>query len=104
MNRQVVPFGLLFKTTLGNGVTYDEASFKGSFGIADLTEEQIERMTLGEFVDTINAELLKGGEFGTKKRTPPTKKSIRRFDEDAGSGSNGLLRWKNDRGPEKQAF
>ena len=73
-------------------------AFKGALGIADLTEEQIERMTVGDFVDTINAELLKGGEFGTKKRTPPSQKSIRRFDEDQNSGSNGVLRWKNDRG------
>lgn len=73
-------------------------AFKGAFGVADLTEEQIEKMSLGEFVDTMNAELLKGGEFGTKKAQPLEKRSIKRFDEDQNSGSNGLLRWKNDRG------
>ena len=73
-------------------------AFRGAFGLADLTEEQIEKMTLGEFVDTINAELLKGSEFGTRKRAPLSKTSIRKYDEDGGSGSNGLLRWKNDRG------
>ena len=73
-------------------------AFKGAFGVADLSEEQIERMTLGEFVDTINAELLRGREFGTKKAQPLAKRSVRRFDEDQASGSNGLLRWTNDRG------
>ena len=73
-------------------------AFKGALGIADLTEEQIERMTVGDFVDTINAELLKGSEFGTKKQKPLEKRSIKRYDEDQTSGSNGLLRWKNDRG------
>ena len=73
-------------------------AFKGAFGVADLTEEQVENMSLGEFVDTINAELLKGSEFGTKKAKPIEKRSIKRFDEDDNSGSNGLLRWKNDRG------
>lgn len=73
-------------------------AFKGAFGVADLTEEQIEKMSLNEFVDTMNAELLKGGEFGTKKAQPLEKRSIKRFDEDQNSGSNGLLRWKNDRG------
>ena len=43
-------------------------AFKGALGIADLTEEQVERMTLGEFVDVINAELLRGGEFGKRRR------------------------------------
>ena len=73
-------------------------AFKGALGLADLTEEQIERMTLGEFVDAVNAELLKGSEFGTRKRAPLSKVAIRRYDETDGSGSNGLLRWKNDRG------
>ncbi len=73
-------------------------AFRGAFGLADLTEEQIEKMTLGEFVDTVNAELLKGSEFGTRKRAPLSKTSTRKYDEDGGSGSNGLLRWKNDRG------
>ncbi len=73
-------------------------AFRGAFGLADLTEEQIEKMTLGEFVDAVNAELLKGSEFGTRKRAPLSKTSIRKYDEDGGSGSNGLLRWKNDRG------
>ena len=73
-------------------------AFKGALGLADLTEEQIERMTLGEFVDAVNAELLKGSEFGTRKRAPLSKVAIRRYDETNGSGSNGLLRWKNDRG------
>lgn len=73
-------------------------AFKGALGLADLTEEQIERMTLGEFVDAVNAELLKGSEFGTRKRAPLSKTSIRKYDETDGSGSNGLLRWKNDRG------
>ena len=73
-------------------------AFKGALGVADLTEEQIEKMTLGEFVDTINAELLKGSEFGTRKRAPLAKSSVRAYDESDGSGANGLLRWKNDRG------
>ena len=55
-------------------------------------------MTIGEFVDAMNAELLRGREFGTKKQQPLEKKSIRRYDEDQGAGSNGMLRWKNDRG------
>ena len=73
-------------------------AFKGAFGVADLTDEQIDKMTLGDFVDAINAELLRGKEFGTKKAQPLEKRSIRRFDEDQNSGSNGMLRWKNDRG------
>lgn len=73
-------------------------AFKGAFGVADLTDEQIDKMTLGDFVDAINAELLRGKEFGTKKAKPLEKRSIRRFDEDQNSGSNGMLRWKNDRG------
>ena len=73
-------------------------SFKGALGIADLTEEQIEKMTIREFADTLNAELLKGSEFGAKKKTPPSRKSIRRYDEQTDSGSSGVLRWKNDRG------
>lgn len=73
-------------------------AFKNAFGVADLSEDQIENMTIGEFVDAMNAELLRGREFGTKKQQPLEKKSIRRYDEDQGSGSNGMLRWKNDRG------
>lgn len=73
-------------------------AFKGAFGVADLTDEQIDKMTLGNFVDAINAELLRGKEFGTKKAKPLEKRSIRRFEEDQNSGSNGMLRWKNDRG------
>lgn len=73
-------------------------AFKNAFGVADLTEQQIENMTIGDFVDAINAELLRGKEFGTKKQRPLEKKSIRRYDEDQNSGSNGILRWKNDRG------
>ena len=73
-------------------------AFKGAFGLADLTDEQVEKMTLEEFVDTINAELLSGREFGTKKKLPPSEKSVKRYDEAEGSGSNGLLRWRNDRG------
>ena len=73
-------------------------AFKGAFGVADLTNEQIDKMTLGNFVDAINAELLRGKEFGTKKAKPLEKRSIRRFEEDQNSGSNGMLRWKNDRG------
>lgn len=73
-------------------------AFKGAFGVADISDAQIDKMTVGEFVDAINAELLRGREFGTKKAVPLAKKSIRRFDEDQNSGSNGILRWKNDRG------
>ena len=73
-------------------------AFKGAFGLADLSDEQVERMTLAEFADAVNAELLKGGEFGTKKKIPPSERSVRRYDEAEGSGSNGMLRWKNDRG------
>ena len=73
-------------------------AFKGAFGLADLSDEQIEKMTLERFVDTINAELLSGREFGTKKKLPPSEKSVKRYDEAEGSGSNGLLRWRNDRG------
>lgn len=73
-------------------------AFKGAFGLADLSDEQIEKMTLEEFVDTINAELLSGREFGTKKKLPPTERSVKRYDEAEGSGSNGLYRFRNDRG------
>ncbi len=73
-------------------------AFKGAFGLADMTDAQIEKLTLGEFVDAMNAELLRGKEFGTRKATPPKEKSIRRYDEAEDSGSNGMLRWKNDRG------
>lgn len=73
-------------------------AFKGAFGLADMTDAQIEKMTLGEFVDAVNAELLRGKEFGTRKEVPLKEKSIRRYDEAEGSGSNGILRWKNDRG------
>ena len=73
-------------------------AFKGAFGLADLGEAQIEKMTLGEFVDAVNAELLRGKEFGTRKQAPLKEKSIKRYDEADGSGSNGVLRWKNDRG------
>lgn len=73
-------------------------AFKGAFGLADLGEAQIEKMTLGEFVDAVNAELLRGKDFGTRKEVPLEKKSIKRYDEAEESGSNGLLRWKNDRG------
>ncbi len=74
------------------------AAFKQALGIADLTEEQIEQMTLKDFADAMNAELLRGKEFGTRKARPLEKRSIRRYDEEDGSGSNGVLRWKNDRG------
>ncbi|MBR1921815.1 MAG: hypothetical protein IJ829_07445, partial [Kiritimatiellae bacterium] len=73
-------------------------AFKGAFGLADMADEQIERMTLGEFVDAVNAELLRGREFGTRKAVPLAKKSIKRYDEAQGSGSNGVLRWTRDRG------
>ena len=73
-------------------------AFKGAFGLADMTDAQIEKMTLGEFVDAVNAELLRGKEFGTRKQVPLKEKSIKRYDEAEGSGSNGVLRWKNDRG------
>lgn len=73
-------------------------AFKGAFGLADMTDAQIEKMTLGEFVDAVNAELLRGKEFGTRKQVPLKGKSIKRYDEANGSGSNGVLRWKNDRG------
>ena len=73
-------------------------AFKGAFGLADMTDAQIEKMTLGEFVDAVNAELLRGREFGTRKQVPLKEKSIRNYDEADGSGSNGVLRWKNDRG------
>ena len=63
-----------------------------------MTDAQIEKMTLGEFVDAVNAELLRGKEFGTRKQVPLKEKSIKRYDEADGSGSNGVLRWKNDRG------
>ena len=42
--------------------------FKGTFGLADLTDEQMERMTVEEFVDAVNAELLRGSEFGVRRR------------------------------------
>jgi len=74
------------------------AAFKGAFGLADMTDAQIEKLTLGQFVDAVNAELLRGKEFGTRKAMPLEKKSIKRYDEAQGSGSNGMLRWKNDRG------
>ena len=73
-------------------------AFKGAFGLADMTEAQIEKLTLGEFVDAVNAELLRGKDFGERKATPLREKSIRNYDEADGSGSNGMLRWKNDRG------
>jgi len=73
-------------------------AFKGAFGLADLGEAQIEKMTLGEFADAVTAELLRGKEFGTRKQVPLKEKSIKRYDEADGSGSNGVLRWKNDRG------
>jgi hypothetical protein len=73
-------------------------ALKGAFGVADLTDEQIEKMSLGEFVDAVNAELLRGKEFGTRKQRPLEKRSITRYDEDQGSGANGMLRWRNDRG------
>lgn len=73
-------------------------AFKGAFGLADMSDAQIEKLTLGEFVDAVNAELLRGKEFGTRKATPLKEKSIKRYDEADGSGSNGMLRWKNDRG------
>jgi len=73
-------------------------AFKGAFGLADMTDAQIEKLTLGEFVDAVNAELLRGKEFGTRKSAPLKEKSIKRYDEAEGSGSNGMLRWKNDRG------
>ena len=73
-------------------------AFKGAFGLADMTEAQIEKLTLGQFVDAVNAELLRGKDFGERKATPLREKSIRNYDEADGSGSNGMLRWKNDRG------
>ena len=73
-------------------------AFKGAFGLADMTDAQIEKMTLGEFVDAVNAELLRGREFGTRRRLSTRETSVRRYDEAEGSGSNGMLRWKNDRG------
>ena len=73
-------------------------AFKGAFGLADLGEAQIEKMTLGEFADAVTAELLRGKEFGTRKEVPLKEKSIKRYDDADGSGSNGVLRWKNDRG------
>ena len=73
-------------------------AFKGAFGLADLGEAQIEKLTLGQFVDAVNAELLRGKNFGERKATPLKEKSIRNYDEADGSGSNGMLRWKNDRG------
>ena len=42
--------------------------FKGTFGLADFTDEQMERMTVEEFVDAVNAELLRGSEFGVRRR------------------------------------
>ena len=73
-------------------------AFKGAFGLADMTDAQIEKLTLGQFVDAVNAELLRGKDFGERKATPLREKSIRNYDEADGSGSNGMLRWKNDRG------
>ncbi|MBR4259037.1 MAG: hypothetical protein IKQ17_08400 [Kiritimatiellae bacterium] len=43
-------------------------AFKGAFGLADLSDEQVERMTLAEFADAVNAELLRGSEFGIRRR------------------------------------
>ena len=43
-------------------------AFKGAFGLADLSDEQVERMTLAEFADAVNAELLRGSEFGVRRR------------------------------------
>ena len=72
------------------------SAFKSAFGIADLTEEQIETMTLDQFVDVVNAELLKGSEFGARKRAP-SQSSVKAYDESSGD-SNGLYRWANERG------
>ncbi len=68
------------------------AAFKKAIGVADLTEDMIESMTLGEFIDAINAELLKGREFGKKKAKPLSKQSVKTYDEADDSGSNGVLR------------
>lgn len=47
-------------------------AFKEAFGVADLTDEQIERMSIDDFVNVMNAELLRGREFGLKNRRNST--------------------------------
>ena len=71
-------------------------AFKGAFGIADLTAEQVESMTLDQFVDAVNAELMRGSEFGTRK-APPGRASVKAYDEQS-ADSNGLYRWAHERG------
>lgn len=72
--------------------------FKNALGIADLQDKDVDKMTVGEIADAIASEIFRGKQFGRKRGRDFRKASITSYDEDQGSGSNGIARWWRDNG------